>query len=572
MSSSIQRLVHDLEQGKLRTFILQIGFVALVLGLVAMYLFLQFRGLGTETAMDQAQIGRNLATGRGFTTQYIRPMAMWQFLTHADQLPSGGFPDTYNAPLMPLINAMLLWPVRHHLQAGMTDVIFLGDRILAAAGMACFLLSLLVLFFLARSLFDRRIAWLGTLLALLTDILWQFSLSGLSQMFLLLCFSLVLWCTHAAMMAQVSGRTLRVMLLLAASAFLFGLMALAHFIALWLFVGYLIFVCIYFTPRVINALMVLLIVTAMVTPWLVRNHQLTGNPLGLGIYNALAGTLGPEYVFMGSLEPDMSAIGAVKAKVRRGLTAQLEEVFAYLGYNVAAAAFFLSLLHVFRRRETSMLRWLVVMMWVFAVLGMSVFNPEGPVSSNQIHVLFLPFFIFYGLAFLLVLWNRLEIDIPQFRQAFIALIILLTALPLLLKAVSPPPLKVNWPPYVPPFIAAVGQWMDPNEILCSDMPWAMAWYADRRTLLLPVTIRQFNIIHDYKYLGGPVGGLYLTPVSGDQPFISQIARGQYKDWSGFIMRTADLTKFPLQFFTPLPIDNQCVFYSNRDRWTPRTDL
>jgi hypothetical protein len=30
-----------------------------------------------------------------------------------------------------------------------------------------------------------------------------------------------------------------------------------------------------------------------------------------------------------------------------------------------------------------------------------------------------------------------------------------------------------------------------------------------------------------------------------------------------------LSRFPLQFFTPLPVDNECVFYSNRDRWSPR---
>ena len=66
-----------------------------------------------------------------------------------------------------------------------------------------------------------------------------------------------------------------------------------------------------------------------------------------------------------------------------------------------------------------------------------------------------------------------------------------------------------------------------------------------------------------------MNGLYLTPVSGNRPFLSQIAKGDYGAWATFIMRTAELNRFPLQYFTPLPIDNECVFYSNRDRWTPR---
>jgi hypothetical protein len=138
-----------------------------------------------------------------------------------------------------------------------------------------------------------------------------------------------------------------------------------------------------------------------------------------------------------------------------------------------------------------------------------------------------------------------------------------------INLLTAPAQRVHWPPYIPPFINSVANWMDPGEVLCSDMPWATAWYGGRLTLLLPATIKQFIDIHDYKYLGGPVNGIYFTPVSGNRPWLTQIAKGEYREWATFIMRTAELERFPLQFFTPLPIDNECVFYSNRDRWTPR---
>jgi glycerol-3-phosphate dehydrogenase len=111
-----------------------------------------------------------------------------------------------------------------------------------------------------------------------------------------------------------------------------------------------------------------------------------------------------------------------------------------------------------------------------------------------------------------------------------------------IQLLTAPPQRVNWPPYVPTFINTVSNWIEPDEVLCSDMPWATAWYGGRVSLLLPATVKQFITIHDYKYLGGPVNGLYLTPVSGDRPWISGIAKGDYREWATFIMRTADLSR------------------------------
>jgi hypothetical protein len=216
-----------------------------------------------------------------------------------------------------------------------------------------------------------------------------------------------------------------------------------------------------------------------------------------------------------------------------------------------------------------MMRWAIVLMWIFAAFGMAVFPPRGEVSANQLHVLFLPMFVAYGMAFLLVLFKRLNLHFQPARIAFITLVFLASAMPMMVNLLTASPLRVAWPPYVAPFINTVCRWMDADEVICSDMPWATAWYGNVRSLLLPATVKQFNLIHDYKYLGGPIGGLYLTPVSGNRPFISQIAKGEYREWASFILRSADLTRFPLQYFTPLPLDNECVFYSTRDRWTPR---
>ena len=60
----------------------------------------------------------------------------------------------------------------------------------------------------------------------------------------------------------------------------------------------------------------------------------------------------------------------------------------------------------------------------------------------------------------------------------------------------------DWPPYAPPYIAMINTWMKPDEIIASDMPWAVAWYADRRAVWRPDSIPHFNELNDYKLLGG----------------------------------------------------------------------
>jgi hypothetical protein len=133
---------------------------------------------------------------------------------------------------------------------------------------------------------------------------------------------------------------------------------------------------------------------------------------------------------------------------------------------------------------------------------------------------------------------------------------------------------VQWPPYVPPFIAILNQWTTEREIIASDMPWAVAWYADRKSLWLPISIKNFIELNDYNQLNGNIVGLYLTPFTGNQPFMPTIIKGDYKEWAPFILRQVTgpaLKDFPLRAMTPLPLENECIFYSDRDRWTPRED-
>jgi Dolichyl-phosphate-mannose-protein mannosyltransferase len=563
---ALQETVRDIDSG-LTARIIKIGMVAVVLaGVVVLHFLFHFKGLGTEAAMDHAQVARALASGEGFTTRYIRPLAIQQLTDSGRKIPAGNFPEVHNAPLFAALEAAALFPFRKHLEMAPTDTLALGDRVIAGLGIVLLLAGVAVWYLVARRLFDHELALLAAGLLLVTDLLWQYALAGLPQLLLVILFGLVTLCSLDALRAEEQERSaLSVILRLALAAFLLGLMALTHGVAAFLFPGFLAFCLIAFRERLAAMLVSLVVFLTAVLPWLAHNYLVCGNPLGITVYTALAGAGVTEEAVMRGVNTGLTLGGGMATKFRTGLIDQAAHLWEYLGLNVVALAAIVSVMHPFRNPSAALWRWIVVLMWAGATVGMTLFGVKEALSGNQLHIVFLPVFLLYGLAFLLVLWNRLNISLKALRIVFLTAMFVLAAAPMLLRFVAGAQAKIQWPPYVPPFISVLGKWYEPREILSSDMPWAVAWYANRKCLLMPETIRQFNQISDFGVLGQPIAGLYLTPISGGQDFLSLI-KGPYKEWGPVIMRTVNLNDFLLKSFTPLPVDGECILYADRERW------
>lgn len=568
-AEAIQRAVHALETGGFVVWIKR-GLLVVALIFVAGVYMWHFRGLATSDAMDQAQIGREIARGHGWRTQFVRPRAVAQLQSHSKNVQRM-WVDTYNAPLPPLVDAIALFPVRSHWQLSAADLVSTADRAIAVMSILFFLASVAVMFFLARRLFDQRLALLACGLVLICDMLWQYSLSGLPQMLMLFLFNLTLYTLVRAVSARDSGG--RVGVWLGAVGAGFGLLALTHGLTIWIFAGAFIFSAFFFRPRGWAALIILAVFAAIYTPWLLRSFILTGNPFGSAIYSALDQTGGRSLAgWMRLMNVDLSGAGpaAWRDKFFANMVAQIGNIFNYFGWSVVAVTFFISLTHIFKRPETSALRWLVLAMWGGAVAGMSIFgvSEEQGFAANQLHLLFLPIMTCYGLAFLLVQWNRTGISIRLARVGFITLLFLLCAGPMINSMsimffgfVRP----LRWPPYVPPYISVLNTWMKPNEFTASDMPWAVAWYADRPAIWVPDTIKTMTDLSDYGVLGLPINGLYLTPISGADNKLRDITKGEYRDWAPVIQRTVNPQSFPLKWGTLLGLENECVFFADHDR-------
>jgi len=564
---SAQSMVHSLEQGNLAPYVRGAALIMMVVALSVVYIFIQFRGLKHSEAMDQAQVARSIAAGEGFSTKYIRPLAMWQLERSGKEMPTENFPDFTHQPLHPAINALALLPAKGSWKMSPLDIVYAGDRIVVITSTFFFLLSSLIWYFVARKLFDERLAGLALAAILLTDIFWQFSISGLSQMLLLFLFSLAALLSVYAL-GDGNPSTRRGFIYLTSAAVVFGLMALTHGLAFWVFLGWMVFFGWIFRHKLLPLLLALVAFGVVVSPWMWRNYEVSGNPLGLSAYTALWPGQENDRTLMREVAPNFRAAArGIRGKVKDGIVSQASNLFGFLGLNILAAAFFFSLIHRFKSPVAAHFRWLVLIMWLFAAFGMALFGiRDQPISSNQIHVIFIPLFIFFGTAFLLVLWNRLGIEGFLVGKLFAGFLLLLVAIPMLATIFLTTPGRIQWPPYVPPFIAVLGNWYGEDEILCSDMPWAVAWYADRKTLLLPDSPRTLTRINDYRVLGGPIVGLYLTPITGNQPLVSQIYKGTYREWARLITRPPETEGFFLRAFAPLPIEGECIIFADRERW------
>lgn len=587
--TGVQAFIHALEEGG---WVPRIRFILLLATAATVYVIVilgQFKGLSNEKGMDQAQIGRQLAGGHGFTTKFLRPMAYSQLTRHmAGGFPAGDVPDTYNAPLNPLLDSFLLRLTKSSWQMTDKEIVYPSDRLIAGASLLFFIVSVSVNFFVAKRLFDRRLAVRGMGLIFFCDTFWKFSLTGLPQMLMLLIFSLVTYCLVRAIENRNSDRNPLLWLTLA--GFGFGLLVLAHGLAIWIFAGALVYLGFAFLPRsgpwwlraLLHPLWIpLIIVLGMEGPWLLRLYRLTGNPFGTALYSGFGQLIGSESQVMRSINLDTGGLtfSWFRSKVQTNAIEQLSSIYSNLGHSPIAPIFFVSLLHIFKRPDTASFRWCVFSMWGFALLGMSLFGlPEqGEMRANDLHVLFIPITIFYGLAFVLVLWTRLSAERVEFnlrfvRACFMVAIYAISGFPLAHMLIAEHGrYPVQWPPYYPGGISILGDWTNPDEVILSDMPWAVAWYADRKSLWLPDTIANFIDMNDYNRLRAPMVGLYLTPVTGDSHFFTDIVKGEYKEWSPFILRNVDTRSFPFQAVTALPIDSECIFYADHNRWAPKAE-
>ena len=189
-------------------------------------------------------------------------------------------------------------------------------------------------------------------------------------------------------------------------------------------------------------------------------------------------------------------------------------------------------------------------MWVSAAFGLAFFGiSKAELDPNQIHLLFAPIMTAYGLAFISILWSRLEFvaSTPILRNVHHIVIVAICALPLLLALPSKVRVGMqlrdrggvpHWPPYWAPALnskkAGLKGWISKDQIVFSDQPWAVAWYADRMSIWLPPTRKGFEDLETIAAdLQTPVAGILISPLSHGSGPASEVA-ANYKDFTALV--------------------------------------
>src|SRR5689334_21178668 len=168
-----------------------LSLAVVLLSMVALALWYDlaaFKNLSAIEGFDSAQLARNIADGRGYTTDFIRPFSMHLLRQHRadhDPLIRERHPDLANAPLYPVLlaGALKLMPFSYPNVAGDKSVgAYAPDRWIAGFNQLLFLIAVVLLFRLAARLFDARVGWLAAAVLAGTDLFWRFSASGLPTM------------------------------------------------------------------------------------------------------------------------------------------------------------------------------------------------------------------------------------------------------------------------------------------------------------------------------------------------------------------------------------------------------
>jgi hypothetical protein len=58
-------------------------------------------------------------------------------------------------------------------------------------------------------------------------------------------------------------------------------------------------------------------------------------------------------------------------------------------------------------------------------------------------------------------------------------------------------------------------------------------------------------------------------MTGNRSFWADIGRGEFSDWAPFVLHQSDVGDFPLRYSTAMPVNDECVFYTDSPRWTTR---
>jgi hypothetical protein len=532
---SAQELIHWLEVGGGAFWI---KLAALVVGTVALSLLIawkQFRGPVSESTLLQADMGRQVAEGAGFTTHVNHPQAAAILLARGTRFsPAQPYPELYHAPLYSLLIGGALRVVPEKWRTGLFNTPpvppdgFAADYFLLGLNLVLLWLAAWLTYDLGKRLFEPRVGWVAAFAVLLSVSLWQVTVSvnGTPLLMVLVLAAFGAW-QRLEVVADVSLGAKAAIGWAIVLGVACGLMFLAEYSAGALVLVALAYAGLRFsgTARIVALACVFVGFAAVSGPWMTRNILLTGHPMALAGQNIAlkAGDPTAEPVLVrASYSTDRPAID-LKKVANKALTSLQDNLKSRLwsGGAMWFAAFFAAgWLYAFRSAVANRLRWVLTAALAVLLISQAMFNSGE--TERHVAVWLAPLLMIFGAGFFFVLLGS-NTALAQWPRVMTTALLLLHSLPLVHDALEPRRLHFQYPPYFPALFQGMRDELSRRGVggnfgVMADVPAGVAWYSQMRVWAQPPRLRDFYAIT----LVQPIGELLLTPRTLDRPFFSEL--------------------------------------------------
>ena len=569
-------------------------FLLAVLLVILLYTGTQFYGLRSRETMDLGQLGRNLALGRGYVTKNIRPIDLAYLGAIGKPSLSQGhevIPELWTPPMYPLILSVWFQVVTPQARIGLVkqrlqipaqqlpadlsklQSLYEGargetlrqDRFMVILAWVFFIADLGLVFWLARELFDRRVALMSVVLCLLCDPLLEACVDGGMLPFLaLLVLGLIWLLLKAQLWAESKSSVYWVAGALVAIGALTGVAILTRYTMICLLVplAVLLKVSMQKVHWRVKFGFCFGTVLLVVLPWVAHNTAVAESPFGLARWAVTRIAADDRGEALARLELERQFVLPEAVHWRRVVVRALtnwkklyRETVKDTGASYLIAFFLVALLHRFRRDEALRLHWFVVGVLLTVVIWLGL---AGPPAKNFLTV-FVPIIAIYSAAFFFVMFERLQFRKRWARRGIVGIFVGVNVLPAFLTLLPPRPLT-PYPPYDGGVVAAISETFNAGDLLASDIPWAVAWYGDRSTVLIPVEEKTYmELLNDKLHI---VSGIYLTTWREwhlDAPTVHNFWFSKYD------FGHPPSNSFPLKYRRQLTPDGDQVLWSDRPR-------
>ncbi len=491
-----------------------LGYAALVAFVLAMVLVVfvsKFQFLSATSALTQAEIARNVAEGRGLTTDVLRPLGVGLAGDQAGRV-------LFSAPLYPLALSL---PMR---------LLGAQDNVVALTSTVLNLLTLTLVALVSIRCFGEKVAVGSVIILLFTVPFIEQGVTGDESAFLALIvtglFSILLlwqhadrprsqwWTVGAAVLAGMAWLTRHEMLVLVPALVVFWLVADRR--RFWR-----------------RLLWTVIPVVALAAPWIARNVMLLQRPVvSAESYMLLSDTTayqGDSIARRATPEPEHPWVvaarhpGMMYLKVRERLRPLYSRI-AMLGNPFITAFFLVGAVIATVRGRFPLIYWTVLLALALTGFALTMYTDHVAVLICFVPaVTMLAVFAFVEIVSDLdrpsagkssrpgaLLGRRVRnwigLDGPgrgtgRVVSFALVLLALVATYPMADYLFVRPPARPN------PIVRATERLGDdPYSVIMTDVPFAVTWYANKRTLLVPEGVRQLEAMEE---MGLRVDAVYM---------------------------------------------------------------